>query len=153
MYPIPLVLSSLTLYVSHPTCFIQFNIWYGQDCPLDSHVYPVPTYSTCPSYPTLLCGIALIPGPSQLSITCNTKKLGRAWYLFSSEHNVIRKWRKFAKLWYLGSFWLFWAKCTHAQLNLPSSIPSILTSLSWEKTPDPLRFTVLEATKSCWEGG
>ena len=52
--------SSFTLYVSHPTCFIQFNIWYGRDRPLDSHVYPVPTYPTCPSYLTLLCGIALI---------------------------------------------------------------------------------------------
>ena len=32
------------------------------------------------------------PGPAQLFVTCSTVKRGRTWYLFSCEHDVIRKW-------------------------------------------------------------
>ena len=42
--------------------------------------------------------VALFPGPAQLSIACSTVKWERAWYLFSHEHDVISKLRKFAEL-------------------------------------------------------
>ena len=43
--------------------------------------------------------LASFPGPAQLSFACSTEngKAGRAWYLFSLEHDIIGKWRKFSE--------------------------------------------------------
>ena len=40
------------------------------------------------------CGV---PSPHQAFRRFQYGKVGRAWYLFSREHDVIRKWQKFAK--------------------------------------------------------
>ena len=105
-------------------------------------------------YVTTVLYSSLIPRPCPAFRRLQYGRAGRAWYLFSREHDVISKWRKFAKLTgcvscifnrlhaqrsmckaqcvrqsapascvcgvsYLVSslFSLFWAQCTHAQLN------------------------------------
>ena len=41
--------------------------------------------------------LASFPGPTQLSVACSNGKAGRAWYLFSREHDIIGKRRKFSE--------------------------------------------------------
>ena len=86
MYPIPLVLSSLTYDIDGTIHWTPMCIQY----PHVLHVH-------------LICFTvwnSLDPRPLPAFHHLQHEKVRRAWYLFSSEHDVIRKWRKFTKLWY-----------------------------------------------------
>ena len=53
--------------------------------------------SICRVYVSSAAGFSLVPRPRPAFRCLQYGKAGRAWYLFSREHDVIGKWRKFSE--------------------------------------------------------
>ena len=70
----------------------------------------------------LVC-IASFPGPTQLICCLQYRKVGRAWYLFSCEHDIIRKWRNFQKK--TGSVLRIVQPTTRSTLGVYNSCPPL----------------------------